>query len=57
MINRGFSGYNTSQALKFFEQIFPKPEAGGPKLKYLVSPILHADLLHERTCGLQRAHA
>lgn len=37
VVNRGFSGYNTSQALKILEQVFPKPEAGGPKLKYLVS--------------------
>lgn len=36
VINRGFSGYNTLQVLKILEQVFPKPEAGGPKLKYLI---------------------
>lgn len=37
VVNRGFSGYNTSQALKILEEVFPKPEPTGPKLKYLVS--------------------
>lgn len=41
VVNRGFSGYNTSQALKILEQVFPKPEAGGPNLKYLVSLTNH----------------
>ncbi|CAN8096273.1 unnamed protein product [Discula destructiva] len=36
VINRGFSGYNTSQAVKMLEQVFPKPTAGGPQLKYLL---------------------
>ncbi|KUI65055.1 hypothetical protein VM1G_01117 [Cytospora mali] len=36
VINRGFSGYNTSQALKIVEDLFPKPDAAGPKLKYLL---------------------
>lgn len=45
VVNRGFSGYNTSQALKILEQVFPKPEASGPKLKYLVSLIYYALLV------------
>ncbi|KAF3770531.1 SGNH hydrolase [Cryphonectria parasitica EP155] len=36
VVNRGFSGYNTSQALRILEQIFPEPTAGGPQLKYLI---------------------
>lgn len=40
VINRGFSGYNTSQALEILEKVFPKPSPEGPKLKYLVSSSL-----------------
>ncbi|KAJ9150870.1 GDSL Lipase/Acylhydrolase family protein [Pleurostoma richardsiae] len=36
VINRGFSGYNTSQALKVLEKVFPEPAPSGPKLEYLV---------------------
>ncbi|PSR93959.1 SGNH hydrolase-type esterase domain-containing protein [Coniella lustricola] len=36
VVNRGFSGYNTSQALQILEQIFPEPTASGPKMKYLL---------------------
>lgn len=36
VVNRGFSGYNTSQALKILEQVFPERTADGPKMKYLV---------------------
>lgn len=50
MINRGFSGYNTSQALQFFEKVIPKPVAGGPVLKYIVSlPPLPLLYLYIRT--------
>ncbi|RKU44182.1 hypothetical protein DL546_007138 [Coniochaeta pulveracea] len=35
VVNRGLSGYNTSQALKHIDQIFTKPTEGGPKIKYL----------------------
>ncbi|KAK7730850.1 hypothetical protein SLS53_008928 [Cytospora paraplurivora] len=28
--------YNTSQALRIIEDLFPKPDAAGPKLKYLL---------------------
>lgn len=38
VVNRGFSGYNTSQALKIFEHLFPEPGPGTPKMEYLVSP-------------------
>lgn len=34
VINRGYSGYNTSQALKALPEIFPA--GGGPKLAYLI---------------------
>lgn len=37
VVNRGFSGYNTSQALEILEQVFPKLSPEGPKMKYLVS--------------------
>ncbi|KAG8165925.1 hypothetical protein KVR01_004477 [Diaporthe batatas] len=36
VVNRGFSGYNTSQALHIFEQLFPEPGPGTPDMKYLV---------------------
>ncbi|KAK0646034.1 SGNH hydrolase-type esterase domain-containing protein [Cercophora newfieldiana] len=35
VINRGFSGYNTSNALKLLPEIFPPAAPGGPKLEYL----------------------
>jgi hypothetical protein len=38
VVNRGFSGYNTSQALNIFEQLFPAPGPGTAKMEYLVSP-------------------
>lgn len=37
VVNRGLSGYNTSQALKALPQIFSPPTEGGPQIKYLVS--------------------
>ncbi|KAL8400324.1 hypothetical protein RB594_000634 [Gaeumannomyces avenae] len=36
VVNRGFSGYNTSQALKILPQLFPAPQPSGPKLEYLI---------------------
>ena len=38
VINRGFSGYNTSNALSVLPQVFAPPSPGGPALKYLVKP-------------------
>ncbi|KAL2145989.1 hypothetical protein VTI28DRAFT_5646 [Corynascus sepedonium] len=35
VVNRGFSGYNTSNALSILPQIFTPPTPGGPSLKYL----------------------
>ncbi|KAK0621375.1 SGNH hydrolase-type esterase domain-containing protein [Bombardia bombarda] len=35
IVNRGFSGYNTSQALKALPRIFAPPNPGGPKIEYL----------------------
>jgi len=35
VVNRGLSGYNTSNALKVLPQIFAPPVEGGPKLAYL----------------------
>ncbi|KAL2020252.1 hypothetical protein VTK56DRAFT_8576 [Thermocarpiscus australiensis] len=35
VVNRGLSGYNTSNALSVLPQIFAPPTAGLPKLKYL----------------------
>ncbi len=37
VVNRGFSGYNTSNALSILPSIFAPPSPGGPALKYLVS--------------------
>lgn len=37
VVNRGFSGYNTSQALKMLPSVFPDPSSSsGPKLAYLL---------------------
>ncbi|KAG6364106.1 hypothetical protein INS49_005704 [Diaporthe citri] len=36
VVNRGFSGYNTSQALKIFEHLFPEPGPSTPKMEYLI---------------------
>ncbi|KAL1854348.1 hypothetical protein Daus18300_011534 [Diaporthe australafricana] len=36
VVNRGFSGYNTSQALKIIEDLFPEPGPGTPKMEYLI---------------------
>jgi len=35
VINRGLSGYNTSQALRVLPEIFPAISPGGPQMKYL----------------------
>ncbi|KAH6850192.1 SGNH hydrolase-type esterase domain-containing protein [Chaetomium sp. MPI-CAGE-AT-0009] len=35
VVNRGFSGYNTSNALSILPQILAPPTPGGPALKYL----------------------
>lgn len=41
VVNRGFSGYNTSNALSILPQVFAPPSPGGPELRYLVgSPAL-----------------
>ena len=34
MLNRGFSGYNTTQALEILPRIIPSPECA--KIKYMV---------------------
>ncbi|UNI14169.1 hypothetical protein JDV02_000828 [Purpureocillium takamizusanense] len=36
VINRGFSGWNTANAIKFIDQIFPKPSDASPRIKFLV---------------------
>ncbi|GJN77350.1 GDSL Lipase/Acylhydrolase family protein [Purpureocillium lilacinum] len=36
VINRGFSGWNTANAMKFIDQIFPKPSEASPRIKFLV---------------------
>ena len=36
VVNRGFSGYNTSNALSVLPQVFVPPSPGGPELRYLV---------------------
>ncbi|KAK8932936.1 hypothetical protein H634G_07232 [Metarhizium anisopliae BRIP 53293] len=36
VVNRGFSGWNTANAVKFLSEIFPKPTETSPKIKYLV---------------------
>ncbi len=41
VVNRGLSGYNTSQTLQILPELFPAPVPGGPKLEYLVSIIIY----------------
>ncbi|QPH01297.1 hypothetical protein C2857_005496 [Epichloe festucae Fl1] len=36
VVNRGFSGWNTANAVKYLPEIFPEPTPSGPKLKYLI---------------------
>ncbi|KAG6000792.1 hypothetical protein E4U21_005011 [Claviceps maximensis] len=36
VVNRGFSGWNTANAMRYLTEIFPEPTPSGPKLKYLV---------------------
>ncbi|KAG6278650.1 hypothetical protein E4U47_005163 [Claviceps purpurea] len=36
VVNRGFSGWNTANAMKYLPEIFPEPTPSGPKLRYLV---------------------
>jgi hypothetical protein len=39
VINRGFSGWNTANAMDYFERIFPAPTDASPKLEYLVGAL------------------
>ncbi|EFY93396.1 GDSL Lipase/Acylhydrolase family protein [Metarhizium acridum CQMa 102] len=36
VMNRGFSGWTTANAVKFLSDIFPKPTPTSPRIKYLV---------------------
>ncbi|KAI1393573.1 SGNH hydrolase [Hypoxylon trugodes] len=36
VINRGFSGYNTKNALEYLPQIFLPPSSSGPQIEYLL---------------------
>ncbi|KXH69275.1 GDSL-like Lipase/Acylhydrolase [Colletotrichum salicis] len=36
VINRGFSGWNSANALKYLPEMFPPPSPSGPQLKYLL---------------------
>ncbi|KAL0931656.1 gdsl lipase acylhydrolase family protein [Colletotrichum truncatum] len=36
VVNRGFSGWNTENALKYLPDIIASPSDSGPQLKYLV---------------------
>lgn len=36
VVNRGFSGWNTANALKYLPDIFLPPSESGPQLKYIV---------------------
>lgn len=37
VVNRGFSGWNTANAIKYLPEIITPPSDSGPQLKYLVS--------------------
>ncbi|RDA82399.1 hypothetical protein CP532_6277 [Ophiocordyceps camponoti-leonardi (nom. inval.)] len=36
VVNRGLSGYNTSNALRFLDDIFPPMREGTPEMKYII---------------------
>ena len=36
VVNRGFSGWNTENAIKYLEDIFPASTESSPKIKYIV---------------------
>ncbi|KAF4783205.1 GDSL-like Lipase/Acylhydrolase [Colletotrichum scovillei] len=36
VVNRGFSGWNSANALKYLPEMFPPPSPSGPQLKYLL---------------------
>ncbi|KAK5990075.1 Isoamyl acetate-hydrolyzing esterase 1-like protein [Cladobotryum mycophilum] len=36
VVNRGLSGWNTANVLKYFAEIFPEPHPYSPKIEYLV---------------------
>ncbi|GKT43845.1 isoamyl acetate-hydrolyzing esterase 1 [Colletotrichum spaethianum] len=36
VVNRGFSGWNTANALKYLSEMFSPPSESGPRLKYLL---------------------
>lgn len=36
-MNRGYSGYNTKDALEILPEVFPPAAPSGPKIEYLVS--------------------
>lgn len=38
VINRGFSGYNTANALGILTDLFPPPSPTSPKIDYIVRP-------------------
>lgn len=37
VVNRGFSGWNTANVVKYLPEIFSEPSASSPKIAYLVS--------------------
>lgn len=39
VVNRGLSGWNTNNVLKYMDDIFHQPNLTTPKIKYLVSAI------------------
>jgi lysophospholipase L1-like esterase len=54
VVNRGFSGYNTSNALSVLPKVFAPPGPGVPELKYLVSSSMpHGSWGAELTLGDQ----
>ncbi|PQK12623.1 hypothetical protein BB8028_0003g12390 [Beauveria bassiana] len=36
VVNRGLSGYNTANILKYFDRLFPEKTSSSPEIKYLV---------------------
>ena len=41
VVNRGFSGYNSTHALKYLPQIFAPASESSPRIEYIVSHLTH----------------
>lgn len=45
IVNRGLSGYNTANVLKYLERLIPDKTSSSPELKYLVGVLRETPIL------------